>query len=1324
MAEQVFKFPSVQATERDLSAPTTPGAIEGIPAGIIGTSTQGPAFVPITVGSIEAFIQRFGPVDQKHFGTLAARAWMRNQSALTYVRVLGSGDGKARLSTADEASETPVGGVKHAGFVVGSQICQPSGKVEKNKSSQEPNGLLGRTYFLGCFMSESHSRVFSSAGIQQAANKAATFVLDANGCRDDAITQETIIEVPVHCIPGNVAQTYQDGHADSALPSGSLKIKIIQNSTHGNLEELVYSAEEDGFAAIGMENNTTAAQNATDLAAVFNGAVHALGPTPAGAAEAGPGTGRVFVGRTFVNTGVGDGLFTAAAASPGAGQVTLTVNHTTNGTRGNSIFGYGQMVSRRTGVAGADHFTGGTGGAVPIVRGVLMVPSGVVPSLSCSFHSSAASTVQKAKATYYDLGTSAGTKTGNLYGTDLIPGAPVGQVNSSVDGNASFRLFLNGHGEEGEQNKREIDLDFNPLSSNYIGAVLNTDPAKIEEEGHLLYSHYDVYDNEAVVTGSGVVPDWSWNLHGSNQRASNEHIAFLLSGSGGRDTSTSYLPNFENFRDRFRHASTPTIVSQRFGGTTGVDLFRVHSLDDGELPGRTFKVAISNVKASTDPANEYGTFDLKLLGIQSPPSLHNSPANPTQTFYSATGLTLNPDDENYIGKIIGTQHTRYDFDQETGSQRIVVDGLYGNTNPYIRVEISDAVEDKEISATAVPVGFRGVYHLVTSGSAILGNPIPLSGMAMASAEVARIGKFAAQGELSVLSASHVAGSGSLSAHTTAGMLQFAQQPPFPLRESIFNGTSGSNANIKIQKERYWGALYENMENQDRGSSTNPDRDEGLPGTYTNSGGIGTTFPLGGVHSWSRYFPLFDGDGQQAWVGENPGEQDLNGTIYNSDRFCNNGFTLENIEVVVDSNNVIEQNTIQNANKAGWSLARYRRDGVIPTLHSDNSKRRFLDPTVDLVTENLPYLQFLVPFQGGFDGTNKFVREMDSLSTTQAYREQNTDKTNLGGIESGPTINAYRQAVNIMSEKANTSISLLALPGIRAEEITTYTLRKVEDRFDAFYIMDINQYDVGDELLSGSLTSDNIYVPKTNGISDVHVRNTVTKFSQRNLDSSFGAAYFPDVSLKLDGAAGTVVDPAQGTIDNPDAQMVDCPPSVAILGAFGLNDRIGAPWFAPAGFTRGRSQGALEEFTQLNDSNVERLYGARINPIYRPGNASGPVVYGQKTLLRAQNALDRINVRRLLIDIRRKVRVASNDILFEQNRESTLAKFSKMCNDILGPVQLGQGIERFRVVIDSSTTTQADIENNTIRGKIFVQPTSSVEFISLDFVVTNQGAEGL
>jgi phage tail sheath protein FI len=267
-----------------------------------------------------------------------------------------------------------------------------------------------------------------------------------------------------------------------------------------------------------------------------------------------------------------------------------------------------------------------------------------------------------------------------------------------------------------------------------------------------------------------------------------------------------------------------------------------------------------------------------------------------------------------------------------------------------------------------------------------------------------------------------------------------------------------------------------------------------------------------------------------------------------------------------------------------------------------------------------------------------------------------------------------------------------MPGIRHRYLTDTALLAMEnDRFDCFYIMDIEERDV---------TNAPVTDPTTQNVS---VRYTSADFRNRGLNSSFGAAYFPDVNIK---------DTTNRTIER-------VPPSVAVLGAFGKNDALGHPWFAPAGFTRGTMNSVEDATLLLSRANMDDLQTNNINPIVAFAG-QGPTVYGQKTLLASESALDRVNVRRMLLSIRREVKKVSNQIMFEPLRESTLASFQALVNPILKRVQDLGGLENFRVLIDTSTTSQLDIENKTIRGKIFVVPTKTLEFMSLDFVLTNRG----
>jgi hypothetical protein len=446
-----------------------------------------------------------------------------------------------------------------------------------------------------------------------------------------------------------------------------------------------------------------------------------------------------------------------------------------------------------------------------------------------------------------------------------------------------------------------------------------------------------------------------------------------------------------------------------------------------------------------------------------------------------------------------------------------------------------------------------------------------------------------------------------------------------------------------------------------------------------------------MYSFTKYLPTFQTTWQNAMVGDNAGTPDKGGTILDADRFNNNFFTLERVEVITGSTN--------KPNPQQWSVAAYRRDGVSDGTMTDRDNNttklgsRFLDPAVDF--SHLPtrkYLKFSFPLQGGFNGFNIF-NEDKSKATDNAVRREMDDSTQQFGT-SGPTVAAYRKAIDVMEEKSDVDIQLLSIPGIRHEAVTDYAIESTERRFDALYIMDVEEKDTLNNYVTSSL--DQI----------INVTNTVNRFASRAMDSSFAAAYFPDV---------VITDPTKQT-------NVQCPPSVAVLGAFSLNDTVAHPWFAPAGFTRGALQSVIESQVKFNRTNLDELYTVDVNPLTSFPHTPGVVVFGQKTLLAAQSSLDRVNVRRLLINVRRKVKRIANTLLFEPNREETLARFSTAVTPVLTTIQQQQGLDRFKVVIDTTTTTQADVENNTIRGKIFLQPTRAVEFISLDFVVTNAGAD--
>ena len=847
--------------------------------------------------------------------------------------------------------------------------------------------------------------------------------------------------------------------------------------------------------------------------------------------------------------------------------------------------------------------------AHPIIRAVLMAPDEV--TLMLSGHNVGLSQMPKA-------------------GIAATAAGPRGHVTGSVNiANAKqeFVMLINGHMSTG-QYPNVITASFDVDAANHYVNVFNTDPLKVEEAGHYLYANYDIHPAMAVVTGTVILSGSESATHTGSlgvmqryvatagERAQFADLAFLTTGSKPRNEGASDVPNFENFETRYTHARSPWVISQKFGGNAK-NLFKVHALSDGAYANDKFKISVANVAKSTSDTSDYGKFDLLVRDLYDTDS-------EKVILEQYRGLSLDPSSERYVARMIGDVNTYFDFEHSIGSQKIVVDGIHPNKSQYIRVEMSTLVDDGEIAETALPVGFRGVRHLVTSGTSAL---------------------------------TTLTDSGS---YHHKDVLKRAVQPPVPMRLHIKTGLDPKEV---VNSSFYWGVQF-------------------MRQTDVNESNKSTVFD-NSILAHSKYFPDFHTAWQNAWVGDNPGVADTaTKGILDADRFNNNMFTLENIKVRTGSDGI--------ADPKEWLTASYARGGGITPNESNKTRALSVDKDFGDLTVR-KYAKFSFFLQGGFDGVNVFNKSKSRMLDAAAIREMGQSSQ---GETDGPTVAAYRKALDILEDKSDADIKLLAIPGIRHESITDYAINMVEDRFDALYIMDIEERDTANNVVTSSADQ------------KIGVNYTSNRLKDRGLDTSFAAAYFPDV---------TIPDPFLGS-------NVRCPPSVAVLGAFSLNDSVAHPWFAPAGFTRGSLASTLEASVNLSRNNLDTLYEADINPLTAFPGSNGVVVWGQKTLLAAQSSLDRVNVRRLLIEIRRQVRQVSNQILFEPNRESTLAKFSGLVQPILQRVQDQSGLQRFKVVIDSTTTTQADVENNTVRGKIFLQPTRTIEFISLDFVVTNAGTE--
>ena len=219
-----------------------------------------------------------------------------------------------------------------------------------------------------------------------------------------------------------------------------------------------------------------------------------------------------------------------------------------------------------------------------------------------------------------------------------------------------------------------------------------------------------------------------------------------------------------------------------------------------------------------------------------------------------------------------------------------------------------------------------------------------------------------------------------------------------------------------------------------------------------------------------------------------------------------------------------------------------------------------------------------------------------------------------------------------------------------------------------------------------------------------VLKTAEEFTRRNIDNNYAASYFPDIFIE---------DAVNG------GRNVKVPSSIAAIGALAFTDSVAYPWFAPAGFNRGSLDFVKNVTTRLTTNDRDELYDARINPIATfPGGDF--VIFGQKTLQIAKSALDRVNVRRMMLELKRQVIGVADRLLFEQNNQATRDRFINLVSPRLALIQAQQGIESFRVVMDDTNNTELDRENNRLNGKIIVVPTRTIEFISIDFIITNAG----
>ena len=296
-----------------------------------------------------------------------------------------------------------------------------------------------------------------------------------------------------------------------------------------------------------------------------------------------------------------------------------------------------------------------------------------------------------------------------------------------------------------------------------------------------------------------------------------------------------------------------------------------------------------------------------------------------------------------------------------------------------------------------------------------------------------------------------------------------------------------------------------------------------------------------------------------------------------------------------------------------------------------------------------------------------------------YYENITTSTNIQGISA----RAYTESISLLANKDAFSYNLLVAPGLIsntggvASSAISSMVSIAQNRGDMMVVFDSSKYGAQ--------------------ISQV-LTDTV------GYDTSYAATYWPWVK----------------TIDPSTANQVWVPASTLIPGIYAFNDNVAAPWFAPAGINRGVLTTATQAERVLTQGNRDTLYQANINPLTTYPN-TGVVIFGQKTLQKKRSSLDRINVRRLLIELKSYISQGADTFVFEQNDTITRNNFLAVINPYLASVQQQQGLIAFRVIMDESNNPPNVVDNNQLIGQIYIQPTKTVEFIILDFNILPTGA---
>lgn len=713
-----------------------------------------------------------------------------------------------------------------------------------------------------------------------------------------------------------------------------------------------------------------------------------------------------------------------------------------------------------------------------------------------------------------------------------------------------------------------------------------------------------------------------------------------------------HLRNTQPSRSGWVLSQDLTTNTAAFAARDQQKLFRFESLDDGEWSQQNLKVSIEAIKKSTNKSDPYGSFTVSVR------KLSDKDGAPEYVERFA-GCSLNPNSPNYIAKKVGDAYFEWSETERRWTER----GNYSNKSRFLRVKMNADVDDGATDPKLLPFGFMGAPRLL--GFSLNHTASPACGINdFRTTDGAAIKNIVGNAGIP-----HTKGDADEAIDSVGDVAKMHMV--FPKHACKVNS---KDISLSDPTKTYWGL--------DVG------RKKVTDGTLTKQydasvKDLSHAFAASGTDIIYSYAP----DGVDAAAGAQVTANQPSAESTDILAPANDSSTLDGDNANQERSDVF---TLDDLKADGTAHATWqqgsRRAGTSFTAAS-GSYEEVLDQGFD---------QFSMPLFGGFNGVDIFEQEpfrnssvTNSISTTAPL----SGRSELNSY----AFNSLKMAVDSCADPDVVEGNAMVMPGVTNSELTDHMLEVCEGRADMLAIMD----------LEGG------YVPTSEGLTESmgSVTTTINNLKSRDINSSYGCAYYPWVQIK----------------DTVNGATLWAPPSVAALGVFSSTDRNEELWFAPAGFTRGglseNSAAGLPVVgvrSRLNSKERDKLYEANINPIAQ-FPAEGIVIFGQKTLQVTPSALDRINVRRLMIFLKREISKIAATTLFDQNVQATWNRFKGPADLLLASVKARYGLSAYKLVLDESTTTPDLIERNIMYAKVLLAPQKAIEFIALDFVITRSGA---